>query len=452
MKLSILNSCVVGLAGLALLLPRPAAATDVVTVADLRCDYRTNPLGIDDPEPRLGWRLGSDRRAVTQSAYEIQVVGAEPDSSRSGQSTWKTGKVESGQSQHVIYGGPALGSGERAYWRVRVWDEADKRSRWSDWVFWEMGLLAPTDWTAAWIEPGLEEDYTVPNPAPMLRREFEVKKKVASARLYATARGLYEAEINGRLVGDQLFTPGWTAYDERLQYQTYDVTPLLEKGTNALGVTLGDGWWRGYLGWQDNKGVYGQRLALLLQLRIVYTDGSVEIVGTDDQWRAATGPILTSDIYMGETYDARLEKAGWSRAGYDDSTWSGVKVVDLPKDILVAPEAPPVKRIEEIVPEKVLTTPEGDTVFDLGQNMVGWVRLAVEGEAGTTVTLRHFEVLDKDGNVYTDNLRTAKQTVTYTLRGGGPEVFEPHFTFQGFRYVAVAGLPGSRASTTSPAW
>jgi len=442
MKIPAFPCALAGLAIVAQALTPSAHARDGLTVTDLRCDYRADPVGIDDPEPRLGWKLVADRRGVTQSAYEIQVVGSGRDSRRSGRSLWKTGRVESGQSQHLAYGGPALESGQRVYWRVRVWDDEGRRSGWSDWAFWEMGLLVPGDWKASWIEPDLKEDYTVSNPAPMLRREFEVKKRVASARAYVTAHGLYEAEINGTRVGDELFTPGWTAYDKRLQYQTYDVTSLLKKGTNALGVTLGDGWWRGYLAWKDDKGVYGDRLALLLQLRLVYTDGSEEIVGTDDAWKASTGPILTSDIYMGETYDARLETTGWSAPGYDNSDWSGVKVVEHSKDVLVAPDGPPVKRIEEIAPKEVLTTPEGDTVYDMGQNMVGWIRLAVDGHAGDTVTLRHFEVLDKDGNVYTANLRSAKQTVTYTLKGGGPEVFEPHFTFQGFRYVAVSGLPG----------
>jgi alpha-L-rhamnosidase len=442
MKLSPSHSCLIVLAALGLLLPQGAVAGDAVVVTNLRCDYRTNPLGIDDAQPRLGWTLASDRRGVSQSAYEIQVRASDRNGRRAGRDLWRSGRIDSAQSQYVVYEGQPLGSGQRAWWRVRVWDEADQRSRWSDWAFWEMGLLAPEDWTAQWIEPDLEEDYTISNPAPMLRREFELEKKVARARAYVTAHGLYEAEINGQRVGDQLFTPGWTAYDERLQYQTYDVTSLLQKGTNALGVTLGDGWYRGYLGWGDKKGVYGERLALLLQLHVVYSDGSQEIVRTDGQWKAATGPILTSDIYMGETYDARLEKPGWSRPGYDASGWTGVRIVDWSKTILVAPEGPPVRRTEELVPQAVLTTPGGDTVFDMGQNMVGWVRLAVEGEAGTTVTLRHFEVLDKDGNVYTANLRRATQTVAYTLDGNGLEVFEPHFTFQGFRYVAVSGLPG----------
>jgi len=240
-----------------------------------------------------------------------------------------------------------------------------------------------------------------------------------------------------------VFTPGWTSYDHRLQYQTYDVTDLLQRGDNAIGVTLGDGWYRGFLAWNDNRNVYGKRLALLLQLRVTYTDGRVQTVGSDGSWKASTGPILKSDIYNGESYDARLEKPGWSRPGYDDEAWTAVSVINHSKDILIAPAGPPVRETEVITPVAILHTPSGETVFDMGQNMVGWVRLRVNGPAGTTVTLRHAEVLDQEGNLYRDNLRVAKATVQYTLKGGGEEVYEPHFTFQGFRYVAVEGFPGT---------
>ena len=227
-----------------------------------------------------------------------------------------------------------------------------------------------------------------------------------------------------------------------MQYQTYDVTAQLQAGENAVGVTLGDGWYRGFLVFHGGRNHYGKNLTLLLQLRITYKDGSEQLVTSDENWKAATGPILMSDIYNGETYDARLEKDGWSQSGYDDSDWSGVKVADHSKDILTAPAGPPVRKIEEVKPVEIIRTPAGETVFDMGQNMVGWLRLKVQGEAGTVVTLRHAEVLDQKGNLYITNLRSAKQTVKYTLKGGGEEVYEPHFTFQGFRYVAVEGYPG----------
>jgi alpha-L-rhamnosidase len=206
---------------------------------------------------------------------------------------------------------------------------------------------------------------------------------------------------------------------------------------------LGNGWYRGYLAWGDKRNIYGNRLALLLQLVVTYRDGRQEVVATDANWKASTGPVVMSEIYHGETYDARLEKAGWAEAGFDASAWSGVTVANHRTDTLVAPAGPPIRRIETIKPVGILRTPAGDTVVDMGQNMVGWVRLKVQGPAGSIVTLRHVEVLDKQGNVYTANLRAAKQTVRYTLKGGGVEVFEPHFTFQGFRYVAVGGYPGS---------
>jgi alpha-L-rhamnosidase len=355
---------------------------------------------------------------------------------------WDSGKVVSDQSIHVEYAGPQLLSSQRYFWRIRVWDNEDKASAWSDAHFWEMGLLSENDWQTAWIQPNLQEDTQKSNPAPMLRKNFELKDIAKRARLYVTSLGLYEAEINGQRVGDRLFTPGWTSYDNRLQYQTYDVTAMLKKGPNAVGVMLGDGWYRGRMGWRESRNIYGDKLALLLQLRIEYVDGSKELIGTDGSWKASTGPILYSDIYNGEHYDARLEKDGWSTAQFDDGSWSDVSVMTHKKSILIAPEGPPVRRTENIKPVKILQTPAGETVFDMGQNMVGWLRLQVQGPAGTTVTLRHAEVLDKDGNLYIENLRVAEQTVKYTLKGSGVEVYEPHFTFQGFRYVAIAGFPG----------
>ncbi|MEJ2083935.1 MAG: family 78 glycoside hydrolase catalytic domain [Acidobacteriota bacterium] len=220
------------------------------------------------------------------------------------------------------------------------------------------------------------------------------------ARAYVTARGLYAMELNGRKVGDQVLTPGWTSYNKRIQYQTFDVTEYLKAGENAIGVTLGDGWYRGFLGYKGQRNMYGDRLALLLQIQMTYQDGRVETVVSDAQWKSSTGPILMSDIYMGETYDARLEKQGWSSADYDDTGWSAVRVLDAPAVELVAPAGPPIRRCEEIVPVAILHTPSGEAVVDFGQNMVGWVRLSVEGPVGTTVTLRHAEVLDEAGNLY----------------------------------------------------
>ncbi|MGC2887578.1 MAG: glycoside hydrolase family 78 protein [Candidatus Acidiferrum sp.] len=418
-----------------------AQAETALAVKNLRCEYKVDPLGIDVKKPRLSWELASAENGVMQTSYEIRVAETESELAK-GKVIWDSGKKESDASIQVEYEGPSLASERIYYWRVRVADNHGHLSDWSKTARWEMGLLEAADWKAKWITPNLVEDETKSNPSPMLRSEFSVKRKVERARLYATAMGLYEMSLNGKRVGDQYFTPGWTAYDFRYQYQTYDVTSLVKNGGNCIGAMLGDGWFRGRLAWDNKRNTYGKKLALLAQLVITYTDGKQEIVGTDDKWKAATGAVLESDIYNGETYDARLERVGWNEAGYKDGEWKGVTPVEAPKAKLVAPAGPAVKEIEEIKPVKVFRTPGGDTVLDMGQNMVGWVKFRLTAPAGTTVTLRHAEVLDKEGNFYTANLRSAKETIRYTSRGAGTETFEPHFTFQGFRYVAVSGWPG----------
>lgn len=420
-------------------LPAVQAAPEVV---HLRAEYHINPVGIDVLQPRLSWQMQPGAaRGVTQTAYQIQVAAHEGFAGEA--LLWDTGRVASDQSTQVVYGGPAPESGQRYHWRVRVWDAAGTASAWSAPAFWEMGLLTPDRWQAHWITGDWTEDPAASQPVALFRKAFAVDGQIAQARVYATSRGLYSLALNGRPVGEDLFTPGWTSYNKRLQYQTYDVTAHLQQDENVIGAQLADGWYRGYLGWSDQRNNYGERTALLVQLEITYTDGRKLVVATDDTWRAGTGPILMSDLYMGETYDARLEKPGWDAPGYAATGWQGVRVADHPKTNLIAQAGPPVRQIEEVRPVALFQTPEGDTVFDMGQNMVGWVRLRVEGPAGTTVTLRHAEVLDKHGNFYTENLRAAQQTVRYTLNGKGVEVYAPRYSFQGFRYVAVDGYPGT---------
>jgi alpha-L-rhamnosidase len=420
-----------------------AERAGVFNLIRLRVEYASNPLGIDAHKPRLSWQIEADDRGVKQSAYQVRVALSERDLQRESALLWDSGKVVSEDSTHCPYEGPALQSGNRYHWQVRIWDGQDRVSNWSTPAYWEMGLLAPSDWQANWIEPDLQEDVSKPGPSPMLRTTFKLKNNVERARAYVTSHGLYEMHLNGQRVGDQLFTPGWTSYSKRLQYQTYDVTALLQRGENAVGVLLGNGWYRGEIGFTQQRNQYGDRLALLMQIKVTYRGGGGETIITDGSWKATTGPILMSEIYHGETYDARLEKIGWTTSGYDDGQWSGVRLAVHRKDHLVAPAGPPVRRIEEVRPIEILQTPAGETVVDMGQNLVGWVKLRVRGPSGTTVALKHAEVLDREGNFYTENLRTAKQTVQYTLKGDGIEIFEPHFTFQGFRYVAVEGYPGT---------
>jgi len=409
--------------------------------AHLEVESTTDPIGIDALHPRLSWQLAFDERGAAQTAYQIQVAATSRGLAQGNGISWDTGRVMSEQSVFVPYEGPALDTAQRCYWRVRVWDEKGNASAWSAAAFWEMGLLHASEWQASFITPDWDEDAAKPRPVPVLRKGFTLSKAVVSARLYATSLGLYEMELNGHRVGDDVLTPGWTSYNKRLQYQVYDVTAMVKKGENGIGATLGEGWYRGQIG-PKGTDYYGSRLALIAQLRVTYADGSTETVVTDKTWKASTGPIVSSTIYDGETHDARLDKTGWSEAGYNDHGWAGVRVLEHSKDTLVAQEGPAAKRQGEVRPLAMLRAPDGNTIFDMGQNMVGWLRLKVRGPAGTTVTLRDAEVLNKDGSLYLDNLRSAKETLTYTLKGGGDEVFEPHFTYQGFRYVEVAGYPG----------
>ncbi|MHC4394237.1 MAG: family 78 glycoside hydrolase catalytic domain [Planctomycetota bacterium] len=417
-------------------------AESLPSVFGMKCEYKTNPIGIDVKKPRLSWKMASTQRAVRQAAYQIRAAESMDDLTRGKNLLWDSGKVESEESVHIVYGGKIPVSRQRLWWQLRVWDNKGGGSGWSEPAFWEMGLLKKSDWKGDWIEPNLKEDPNSSNPCPMLRKEFILNGTVSSARAYVTALGLYQMELNGKVVGEQLFTPGWTAYLHRLQYQTYDVTELLKEGNNCVGVILGDGWYRGRLAWAKPRNMYGEKVALLAQIEVVYSDGSREVIATDPTWKAKTGPILMSDIYDGEIYDARLEIDNWSKTGLGDGRWASVTAVKHSKDILVAPAGPAVKRIEEIKPVGVFKTPAGEKIVDMGQNMVGWVRIKVKGAAGTHIKLRHTEVLDAEGNFYTENLRKAKQTAEYILRGRGEEVFEPHFTFHGFRYVAVEGWPG----------
>ena len=408
----------------------------------LRTEYTKDPIGLDVATPRLSWYLHSDRRGTLQSAYEIRVATDPMGLIR--KPLWTSGKVNSDESVNVPYGGSALKPATRYYWQVRSWDDRGTASDWSEPAYWETGLMSPAGWTASWISPATSEDTTRSNPAPILRKEFSLDAgAITSARAYVTALGLYEMQINGRRVGDQMLAPGWTSYDKRLEYQSYDVTNLVKRGRNAVGVTLGDGWYRGRLAWETRRNTYGKQVALLAQVVVTYADGHQQVIGTDNSWKSSTGPIVDSDIYNGETYDARLERKGWADAGFTDANWTAVKTIEHAKDILISPAGPPVRRIEELVPIKIIRTPKGETVADMGQNMVGWVRLRATGPSGTTIRLQHAEVLDKAGNFYTENLRTAKQMDTYTLKGGGTETFEPHFTFHGFRYVKIEGFPGT---------
>jgi alpha-L-rhamnosidase len=423
---------------LAIMLLTITAAAQELVVRELTCDHKNNPVGIDNRKPRLSWKIYGSGNSIMQTSYSIRVSTDKKFSSD--KIVWQTDKVESDESILRPYSGKDLKSEQRYYWQVRIWDNKGRVSKWSEPAFWEMGLLSESDWKAKWIE--MEGDTLQYSPSPHFRKEFNLGKSITSARIYVTSHGFYELHLNGKKVGDQVLTPGWTSYSKRLQYQVYDVTDMVVKGNNAIGAVLGDGWYRGSLAWGKNWAIYGKTLGLFMQMKIVFSDGSETVIISDESWKAnKDGAIRMNDIYNGETYDATRKLTGWNMPGYDESKWTNVKTRSY-KFNLIASEGLPVRKIQEIKPIKIFRTPKGSLIADMGQNMVGWIRLKVNGNKGTVVTLRHAEVMDKYGEFYTVNLRAAKCQLTYTLAGSGDEIYEPRFTFMGFRYVEVTGFPG----------
>jgi alpha-L-rhamnosidase len=410
-----------------------------ISVKDLTVEHKKNPIGIDATQPRLSWKITGTGNNIMQTAYTIRVATDEKFTSN--KIVWQSGIISSSESVLQTYKGSDMKSGQRYFWQVKIVDNKGKESKWSETAFWEMGILSQSDWKAKWIE--MESDTQRYSPSPHFRKEFQVAKAIASARVYVTSHGFYELHMNGKKVGDQVLTPGWTSYSKRLQYQVYDVTKQLITGNNAIGAALGDGWYRGTLAWGNNWAIYGKRLGLLLQLKITYTDGSESLIVSDETWKASNnGAIRMNDIYNGETYDATKKLTGWNLSGYDDKNWQTVRTGTYSNKNLIASEGSPIRKIQEIKPVKIFRTPKGKLIVDMGQNMVGWLRLKVTGTKGTVVTLRHAEVMDKFGEFYTTNLRVAKCQLTYTLSGTGEETYEPRFTFMGFRFVEVTGFPG----------
>jgi alpha-L-rhamnosidase len=421
----------------------------MTTITNLICEYRTNPLGIDVLRPRLSWQMQTTRQGARQVAYRIQIA-SHPDllAASAKVDLWDSGRVDSDQSIHVSYAGPPLASRQRVYWQVIVWDETGQSTE-SDAAWFEMGLLDRGDWQAQWIGGDLVGGPRSPIPAPYVRKPFHLSGEVQDARLYITALGVYECSINGQIIGDDVLSPGWTEFDTRIRFRAYDVTDELHGGANVIGAVLGDGWAVGHLS-SNNRQLYADRPRLLAQLEITLSGGSQECIVTDGSWTYHYGAVLDNDLIMGESYDARLEMPGWDAPGFDDHHWRSVLVFEDTGAALVAYNGPTIKRFEELQPvmDPVIPTRHRRWVFDLGQNMVGRVRLKASAPAGTTAILRFAEALNPDGTIYTTNLRTARVTDHYTFKGEGEEVWEPKFTFHGFRYVEVRGLPGELTRDT----
>ncbi|MFI8423553.1 family 78 glycoside hydrolase catalytic domain [Streptomyces sp. NPDC085479] len=400
----------------------------------VRFEHLTNGLGIGTGTPRLSWTAAAE--AGDQHAYEIEIA-------RPGR-THRTGRVTGSARVLVAWPTEPLTCRERAVVRVRVWStRGEEPSAWSEPSAVEAGLLTPADWSALPVGAGWDEDPAAQRRPARVRRHFHAgDKPIRHARLYITAHGLYEAEINGTRVGDEALAPGWTVYPRRLRYRTHDVTTLLTPGANTVGAWLGDGWYRGKYGFDGGtRNIYGTDQSLLAQLEITHTDGTTTVIATDHTWHAAPGPLLTSGLYEGESFDARLDDPGWSTPTASPDGWTAVRTGSRDPRTLVAPGGPPVRCTEELPPLSVTRTPDGRHLLDFGQNLVGRLRVTADGPAGTTLTLRHAEVL-QDGELATRPLREAYSTDTLILPGGGPYTWEPRFTLHGFRYAEITGWPG----------
>lgn len=400
----------------------------------------SEPVNYHEATPRFSWKLPVG--VLRQSAYRVELT--------SGATRWDSGWVESDQSVLVPYGGEPLASRQQAAWRVDYRDEKGEQAGWSEPATIEMGLLSARDWEASWIESAEQADSAEERVA-WFRSEFVVDKPVRRARLYSTALGVFQARINGERVGDAVLAPGWTSYKDRVDTLAYDVTDLVRAGDNAIGIVLGTGWYAGRLGWKHDPERLGRSPRALAQLEIVYEDGTKQTHLSSDRWKATrSGPIRSASLYDGETYDARMEMPGWDEPGYDDSEWKAVKAQEDLGTASLTPKPFAVSRVTETVPAVAVTEPEpGRYVFDFGQNVVGWMELAMPGVAGETIQVRCAEMLNPNGTIYTDNYRSAKSTNRYTPAESGPFAWRPTFTFHGFRYVELTGVPEGRSPDTS---
>ncbi len=409
--------------------------TTTTAPTHLRVEHLDEALGIRLARPRLSWRLPAG--TARQTAYRIRTDNG-----------CDSGRTESADSLLIPYAGPPLRSAERVAWQVRVWTDRGE-SGWSPPGVFETGLLRTSDWQADWITPGVDPGGPPGDrPATLLRHEFDVAAPVVSARLYATAHGVYEGFLNGARIGTAEVTPGFTQYRARLQVQTYDITSGVTQGRNALGVILADGWYRGLIGYFRLADQWGDRPAALMQLRLTHADGTVTVLGTAPGWRSTQGHVTAADLVAGERWDLRRLPRGWSRPGFDDAAWQPVATDPRGFDSLVDSPAPPVRRVQELTPVSVRRLDEHRQVADLGQNINGWVRLSSLGPAGTTVRLVHGERLDASGNVTTDHLapavpepKPAGQVDEVTSAGVPGDVFEPRRTTHGFQYVRIEGHP-----------
>ncbi|HEX3168002.1 MAG TPA: family 78 glycoside hydrolase catalytic domain [Chitinophagaceae bacterium] len=422
-----------------------------VGIQNLRCEMLVDPLGIDIREPRLSWQLNSGQRNVQQTAYEIIVSSSKEKLSKNEGDIWGSGKTNSSQSIHIRYAGKALESGKEYFWKVKSITNKGETA-WSEPAYWSMGLLTKDDWKAKWI------GYNKASPwdsitqwsrlsARYLRKEFQSSSAVKRATVYISGLGMYELYINGKRIGDQVLAPNPTDYRKSFFYNTHDVTEQIKNGKNAIATVLGNGRFftmrQNYKTQKHNTFGYPK---LLLQLEIEYADGSKKIIVSDETWRLnVDGPIRTNNEYDGEEYDATKEFPGWNNIGFNDSKWIKPELVTAPPGNITAQMSEPMKVMQVIKPVSIKNLNNGKYILDMGQNFAGWLQIKMPGKRGQRVQLRFAESLKTDGEIFTANLRDAKVTDIYTLKGVGIETWHPSFVYHGFRYVEITGFPGTPA-------
>ncbi|WP_448698374.1 family 78 glycoside hydrolase catalytic domain [Mucilaginibacter sp. AW1-3] len=421
---------------------------DTPVIQNPRCELLANPEGIDATQPRLSWEIASSVRGTDQTAYRVLVASsAEKLSSNTGD-VWDSGVVKSDQTIQVSYQGKPLQSGTNYFWKVKVWTNKGETD-WSNAQKWSMGLLKPADWQAKWI--GYDHAFAWDSvskfsrlSARYFRKEFSSAKAIKEAKVYVSGLGYYELYINGNRIGDQFLAPAPTDYTQSVKYNTFDVTAQLKQGNNAIGTILGNG--RFFTMRQNYKPAKIKTFGypkMLLQLHIDYTDGTSRTITSDDTWKiTGDGPIRSNNEYDGEEYDATKELNGWANAGYNEAAWLKPELVEAPGGRVVAQMNEKIRVVETLKPKTITKISNGNYVLDMGQNMAGWINMQVKGNKGDKVQLRFAETTKSDGELYVANLRDAKSTDTYTLKGGDEEQWHPRFIYHGFRYVEVVGYPG----------
>lgn len=407
----------------------------MLRVKKIHMDYQKNLTGVSKL-PQIGWILESSDRNMEQRFCQIQLALDKDFHSI----LYDSQKMKEKESAHIFLEEPVLVPLTQYYIRVMAWDQSGESTPWSSPASFVTGMLE-NSWQAEFVSAETSDD-AEKSAGTYVRKEFALRGNISRAYACTTALGLYKFYLNGEKVGRDELTPGWTSYHKHLMYQIYDVTNYLKPGTNAAGAMIGAGWYKGLMGFLGRRNNYGTQTAFLGEIHIEYEDGTREVIATDSSWQGAASPVVFSEIYDGEIYDAGLEIPGWNKPGCKVGAWYPVQVVEYDKTVLEPQPGCRVQCMERLPAVRVFQTPRGETVVDFGQNLTGWADIEVTGDKKDVLAYHCFEVLDADGNVYTENLRKAKQQIQYTMKEAGTVKYHPNFTFQGFRYLCIDRYPG----------